>query len=63
MNKDIDTAIDRAHGWKILAESLQRKYSSSKYPAWRRGILNRIRSYHRKAGNILEDWLEGHLLR
>jgi IS605 OrfB family transposase len=29
-----------------------------KYPAWRRrkAILNRIRSYHRKARNILEDW-------
>jgi IS605 OrfB family transposase len=30
----------------------------TKYPAWRRkGILNRIRSYHREAGNILEDWV------
>jgi hypothetical protein len=57
INKDIDTAVDRAYKWKILAESLQRKYSSSRYPAWRRrGILNRIRSYHRKARNILEDW-------
>jgi IS605 OrfB family transposase len=29
-----------------------------RYPAWRRrkAILNRIRSYHRKARNILEDW-------
>jgi len=39
------------------AENLQKKYSSTRYPAWRRrGILNRIRSYHRKARNILEDW-------
>jgi IS605 OrfB family transposase len=57
INEDIDTAIDRAYKWKVLAESLQRKYSSPRYPAWRRrGILNRIRSYHRKARNILEDW-------
>jgi IS605 OrfB family transposase len=57
INKDIDTAIDRAYKWKVLAESLQRKYSSPRYPAWRRrGILNRIRSYHRKARNVLEDW-------
>jgi IS605 OrfB family transposase len=58
INKDIDTAIDRAYKWKVLAESLQRKYSSPRYPAWRRrrGILNRIRSYHRKAKNVLEDW-------
>ena len=56
INEDIDTAIDRAYKWKVLAESLQRKYSSPRYPAWRRrGILNRIRSYHRKARNILED--------
>jgi putative transposase len=29
-----------------------------RYPAWRRrkSILNRIRSYHRKARDILEDW-------
>jgi hypothetical protein len=43
---------------KPLAKGLQRKYSSTRYPAWgrRRGILNRIRSYHRKARNTLEDW-------
>jgi len=58
INKDIDTAIDRAYKWMVLAESLQKKYSSPKYPVWkrRRGVLNRIRSYHRKASNILEDW-------
>jgi IS605 OrfB family transposase len=58
IDKERDTKIDEAHRWKLLAESLQKKYSSPKYPAWRRrrGILNRIRSYHRKAKNILEDW-------
>ncbi len=58
INKDIGTAVDRAYRWKLLAESLHRKYSSPRYPAWgrRKAILNRIRSYHRKARNILEDW-------
>jgi putative transposase len=58
INKEIDTGVDRAHRWKKLAEDLQKKYSSTRYPAWRRrrGILNRIRSYHRKARDILEDW-------
>jgi IS605 OrfB family transposase len=58
INKEMDTKIDEAHKWKKLAENLQRKYSSSRYPAWRRirGILNRVRSHHRKARNILEDW-------
>jgi len=39
-------------------ENLQKKYSSPRYPAWRRrkAIHNRIRSYHRKARNVLEDW-------
>jgi len=58
INEEIDTKIDEAHRWKKLAEDLQKKYSSTRYPAWRRrrGILRRIRSYHRKARNILEDW-------
>ena len=58
INKDIGTAVDRAYKWKILVENLQRKYSALRYPTWRRrkAILNRIRSYHRKARNILEDW-------
>jgi IS605 OrfB family transposase len=58
INKERDTEIDEAHRWKKLAESLQKKYSSTRYLAWRRrrGILNRITSYHRKARNILEDW-------
>jgi len=57
INKDIDTAVDRAYKYKILAENLQKKYSSPRYPAWRRrkAIHNRIRSYHRKARNVLED--------
>jgi IS605 OrfB family transposase len=58
INEEKDTKIDTAHRWKKLAEDLQKRYSSTRYPAWRRrrGILNRITSYHRKARNILEDW-------
>jgi IS605 OrfB family transposase len=65
INKERDTEIGEAHRWKLLAESLQKKYSSPRYPAWRRrrGILNRIRSYHRKARNILEDWARKTSLR
>jgi IS605 OrfB family transposase len=65
INKDIGTAVDRAYRWKILAENLQKEYSSPKYPAWRRrkAIHNRIRSYHRKARNVLEDWARKALLK
>jgi len=58
INKERDTKIGEAHRWKKLAEDLQKRYSSTKYLAWRRrkAILNRIRSYHRKARDILEDW-------
>jgi hypothetical protein len=43
---------------KACGGSSEKKYSSARYPAWRRrrGILNRIRSYYRKARDILEDW-------
>jgi putative transposase len=53
-----DTAIDKAYKYVRLAEDLQRRYSSSRYLAWRRRkrILNRIRSYHEKARNVLNDW-------
>jgi transposase len=65
INKESDTDIDRGYRWKLLAESLQKKYSFPRYPAWRRrrGILRRIRSYHRKARNILEDWARKTSLR
>jgi IS605 OrfB family transposase len=65
INKKRDTEIDTAHRWKKLAEDLQKRYSSTRYPAWRRrkAILNRIRSYHRKARNILEDWARKTSLR
>jgi IS605 OrfB family transposase len=65
INKKRGTKIDEAHRWKKLAEDLQKKYSSARYPAWRRrkAILNRIRSYHRKARNILEDWARKTSLR
>jgi transposase len=58
INKERDTEIDEAHRWKKLAEDLQKRYSSTKYLAWRRrkAIPNRIKSYHRKARDILEDW-------
>jgi putative transposase len=65
INKERDTKIGEANRWKKLAESLQKRYSSPRYPAWgrRRGILNRIRSYHRKSRNILEDWARKTSLR
>jgi IS605 OrfB family transposase len=65
INKERDTKIGEAHRWKLIAENLQKKYSSTRYPAWRRrrGILRRIRSYHRKARNILEDWARKTSLR
>jgi putative transposase len=58
INGERDNNLDEAHRWKLLAESLQKRYSFTRYPAWRRrkAILNRIRSYHRKARIILEDW-------
>jgi len=36
INKEIDTKIDMAHRYKVLAEDLQKKYSSLRYPVWRR---------------------------
>ena len=55
---EIETPIERAIHYKELALKLQEKYSQSKYIPWRtrRGILNRVRHFHRKAKNILEDW-------
>ncbi len=45
-----------AHRWKILAESLQRKYLSPRYPAIEgKGSWIGIRSHHMKARNILID--------
>ena len=53
-----ETAVDRALRYKRLAERLQEKYSSDKYNAWLRrgGILKRVKHFHRKARNIIEDW-------
>jgi IS605 OrfB family transposase len=53
-----ETAVERAQHYKQLAENLQKKYSSPKYSAWlrRRGIKRRIKSFHSKARNIIEDW-------
>jgi len=54
----IETVVERAERQRRLAERLQQKYSRPKYEAWRRrrGILNRIRHFHRRARNIVVDW-------
>jgi len=54
----IETPVERALRYRRLAERLQEKYSSPKYSAWRRrgGIRRRIRHFHRKARDIIEDW-------
>jgi len=54
----IETPIERALHYRRLAERLQGKYSSSRYSAWlrRSGVRRRIRHFHRKTKNILEDW-------
>jgi hypothetical protein len=33
INRDIDIGVDGAYRWKVLAESLQRRYSAPRYPA------------------------------
>ncbi|MFP3319977.1 MAG: RNA-guided endonuclease TnpB family protein [Acidilobus sp.] len=54
----VETPVERALRYRRLAERLQEKYSSSRYMAWlrRNGIRRRVRSFHRKAKNIIEDW-------
>ena len=54
----METPVERALRYRRLAERLQRKYSSPKYNAWRRrgGVRRRIRHFHRKARDIIEDW-------
>jgi len=54
----IETPVERALRYRRLAERLQEKYSSSRYNAWlrRNGIRKRVRSFRRKARNIMEDW-------
>jgi IS605 OrfB family transposase len=54
----VETPIERALRYRRLAERLQEKYSSSRYNAWlrRSGIRRRVRHFHRKARNIIEDW-------
>jgi len=54
----IETPVERALRYRRLAERLQGKYSSSRYMAWRRrsGVRRRVRHFHRKARNIIEDW-------
>jgi IS605 OrfB family transposase len=54
----VETPIERALRYRRLAEGLQGKYSSTRYSAWlrRSGIRRRVRHFHRKARNIIEDW-------
>jgi IS605 OrfB family transposase len=54
----IETPVERALHYRRLAERLQGKYSSSRYRAWlrRSGVRRRVRHFHRKARNIIEDW-------
>jgi len=54
----LNTNIERALHYKQLAENLHNRYSSFKYIASlrRRDIKRRIKSFHRKARNIIEDW-------
>ncbi len=54
----VETPVERALRYRRLAERLQGKYSSTRYNAWlrRSGIRKRVRSFHRKARNIIEDW-------
>jgi hypothetical protein len=51
-----ETVVEKALHYKQIAEELQKKYSSPKCNAWikRRGILNRVRYFHKKARNIVE---------
>ena len=65
INKEIDTGVDRAHRWKKLAENLQKKYTSTRYPAWRRrkAILNRINPITERLGTFLRPGPGKHLLR
>jgi predicted transposase len=53
-----ETAVERAHHYKQLAERLQKKYSSTRYNAWlrRRDVRRRIKSFHSKAKRIIDDW-------
>ncbi|MEM3978365.1 MAG: RNA-guided endonuclease TnpB family protein [Fervidicoccaceae archaeon] len=53
-----ETVVEKALHYKRLAERLQKKYSSTRYNAWlrRRGVKRRIKSFHMKARNIIEDW-------
>jgi IS605 OrfB family transposase len=54
----IETPVERALRYRRLAERLQGKYSSTRYNAWlrRSGVRRRVRHFHRKARNIIEDW-------
>jgi len=58
VERRLETAVERALHYKLLAEQVQKKYSTTRYNAWlrRRGIRKRIKHFHKKARNIIEDW-------
>jgi len=55
-----ETDIERALHYRQLAEKLQKKYSSTRYNGWtrRKNIRRRIKYLHKKARNIIEDWVK-----
>jgi IS605 OrfB family transposase len=55
-----ETAIERALHYKLLAENLQKRYSSTRYNVWlrRRGVRERVGYFHKRARNIVEDWVK-----
>jgi len=55
-----ETPIKRALRYRLLAEGLQKKYSSSRYLVWRRrrGIRRRVAHFYARARRIVEDWVK-----
>jgi len=55
-----ETAVERALHYKQLAENLQKKYSSQNTMLGLGGeaLNRRIKSFHRKARNIIDDWVK-----
>jgi len=55
-----ETAVEKAIRYKRLVENLQKKYSSTRYNGWirRKNIRKRIKNFHKKARDILEDWIK-----
>jgi len=53
--EEFETPIERALHFRLLAENLKRKHSSTRYSAWirRRGILKRVRSFYKNLETLL----------